>query len=242
MKMMTTMMGKWSGLLSGALACALLLPACAVQNRAAMDEVGMPQVPPTVTMVEANAKLKQVSAEREAAESAYAARELVCYDKFFVNNCLDKAKEMRRLTLVRLRAIEAEASHFQRTESVRLRDADLARTQQDARDDLAERTAATPKTMKVLAPEATPVKPAGPTLAERQAQHAAEVKQQAAQDAAEAPQRAAREANFARKQAEAVKRQERVAKRLAEREKAAAAKAAKAAAAASAPPPPIGDN
>ena len=227
MKMMTTMMGKWSGLLSGALACALLLPACAVQNKAAMDEVGMPQVPPTVTMVEANAKLKQVSAEREAAENAYAARELVCYDKFFVNNCLDKAKEMRRVTLVRLRAIEAEASHFQRAESVRLRDADLARTQQDARDDLAERTAATPKTMKVLAPEATPAKPAkpaGPTLAERQAQHAAEVKQQAAQDAAEAPQRAAREASFARKQAEAVKRQERVAKRLAEREKAAAAR------------------
>ena len=54
--------------------------------------------------------------------------------------------------------------------------------------------------------------------------------------------RAAREANFARKQAEAVKRQERVAKRLAEREKAAAAKAARAAAAAGAPPPPIGDN
>lgn len=225
--------------LGAALACALLLSACAVQNKAAMDEVGMPQVPPTVSMAEADAKLKQVSSERDAAESAYAARELVCYDRFFVNNCLDQAKETRRVTLMRLRAIEAEASHFQRAESVRLRDADLARTQQDARDELAERTAATSKAVKVVTPEA---KPAGPTLAERQAQHAAELKQQAAQDAAEAPQRAAREANFARKQAEAVKRQERVARRLAEREKAAAAKAARAAAAASAPPPPIGDN
>ena len=228
--------------LGAALASALLLSACAVQDKAAMDEVGMPQVPPTVTMVEADAKLKQVASERAAAESAYAARELVCYDRFFVNNCLDQAKETRRITLMRLRAIEAEASHFQRAESVRLRDADLARTQQDARDELAERTAATSKAVKVVTPEAKPVKPAGPTLAERQAQHAAEVKQQAAQDAAEAPQRAAREANFARKQAEAVKRQERVAKRLAEREKAAAAKAARAAAAAGAPPPPIGDN
>ena len=231
--------------LGAVLACALLLSACAVQRKAAMDEVGMPQVPPTVTMAEANAKLKQVASERAAAESTYAARELVCYDRFFVTNCLDKASETRRLTLLRLRAIEVEASHFQRAESVRLRDADLARTQQDARDELAERTAATPKTMKVVAPEAMPSKPskpAGPTLAEREAQHAAEVKQQAAQDAAEAPQRATREANFARKQAEAVKRQERVAKRLAEREKEAAAKAARAAAAASAPPPPINDN
>lgn len=235
---MTNKLGQWSM----ALACTLLLPACAVQNKAAMDEVGMPQVPATVTMVEADAKLKQVSSERAAAESAYAARELVCYDKFFVNNCLDQAKETRRVSLVRLRAIEAEASHFKRAESVRLRDADLAQTQQDARDDLAERAAATPKTMKVLAPDAKPAKPAGPTLAERQAQHAAELKQQAASDAAEAPQRAAREANFARKQAEAVKRQERVARRLAERQKDAAAKAARAAAAASAPPPPIGDN
>ena len=114
----------------------------------------MPQVPPTVTMAEADAKLKQVASERAAAESAYAARELVCYDRFFVNNCLDKAKETRRMTLVRLRAIEAEASHFQRAESVRLRDADLARTQQDARDELAERTAATPKAVKVVTPEA----------------------------------------------------------------------------------------
>ena len=94
--------------LGAALACALLLSACAVQNKAAMDEVGMPQVPPTVTMAEADAKLKQVSSERAAAESAYAARELVCYDRFFVNNCLDKAKETRRITLMRLRAIEAD--------------------------------------------------------------------------------------------------------------------------------------
>ncbi|OBV36769.1 hypothetical protein [Janthinobacterium psychrotolerans] len=241
MKMMNQMMGTWSAVL----ACALLLSACAAPNKAAMDEVGMPQVPPTVTVAEADAKLKQVAAERAAAESAYAARELVCYERFFVTNCLDKAKETRRLTLVRLRAIEAEASHFKRAESVRLRDADLARTQQDASKELAERTeraAATPKTMKVVTPEAAPAKPAGPTLAERQAQHDAAVKQQAARDAAEAPQRAAREASFARKQAEAVKRQERVARRLAEREKAAADKAARAAADAGKPPAPIGEN
>jgi len=237
MKMMARMK------LGMALGLALLLSACATQNQAARDEVGQPQVPATLTMAEADAKLKQVSIERDAAESTYAARELECYDKFFVNNCLDKAKETRRLILVRLRAIEAEASHFQRAESVRLRDLDLARTQQDARDELAERTAAAAKTVKVVTPEAArPVKPAGPTLAERQAQHAADLRQQAAQDAADAPRRAAREANLARKQAEAAKRQQRVADRLAERQKTAAAKAARAAAAAKAPPPPIGDN
>ncbi|WP_226935832.1 hypothetical protein [Janthinobacterium sp. GW458P] len=216
--------------LAAGVGLALALSACAHQGSAALDEVGVPQVPATLSIDEADAKLKLAASEREAAEDEYAAREQECYSKFFVNSCLDKAKEKRRLILVRLRAIEAEANHFKRAESVRLRDIDLARTQEDARLDAEQRAAALPKPVKVVAPEPEPPKPQGKSVAEREAEHAAKVKKQAADDAAEAPRRAAREAAFARKQAEAAARQKRVAQRLAERQAEADAKAAKAAA------------
>ena len=202
--------------------------------RRMLDEVGAPQVPATLSVEEADAKLKLAASEREAAENEFAARELECYSKFFVNNCLDKAKEKRRLILVRLRAVEAEANHFKRAESVRLRDIDLARTQEDARLDAEQRAAALPKPVKVVTPEPAPPKPEGKSVAEREAEHAAKVKKLAAEEAAEAPRRAAREAAFARKQADAVARQKRVARRLAERQAEADAKAAKAAASAAA--------
>ncbi len=222
--------------LGAALGLVLALSGCAHQGAAALDEVGVPQVPATLSVDEADAKLKQVASERAAAEDEFAARELECYDKFFVNNCLDKAKEKRRLILVRLRAVEAEANYFKRAESVRLRDLDLARTQESARLDAEQRAAALPKPVKVVAPEPAPPKPEGKSLAEREAEHAAKVAKQAAADAAEAPRRAAREAAYAKKQADAVARQKRVAQRLAERQAEAQAKAAKAAAAAASTP------
>ncbi|MGK5056613.1 hypothetical protein ACQ4WY_06695 [Janthinobacterium sp. LB2P49] len=222
--------------LGAALGLVLALSACAHKGAAALDEVGAPQVPATLSVEEADAKLKQVAAERAAAENEFVVRELECYDKFFVNNCLDEAKEKRRLILVRLRAVEAEANHFKRAESVRLRDIDLARTQESARLDAEQRAAALPKPVKVVTPEPAPPKPEGKSLAEREAAQAAKVAKQAAADAADAPRRAAREAAYARKQADAVARQKRVAQRLAERQAEAQAKAAKAAAAAASTP------
>ncbi|WP_322428184.1 hypothetical protein [Janthinobacterium sp. GMG1] len=222
--------------LGAVLGLVLALSACAHQGAAALDEVGAPQVPATLSVDEADAKLKQVASERAAAENEFAARELECYDKFFVNNCLDTAKEKRRLILVRLRAVEAEANYFKRAESVRLRDIDLARTQESARLDAEQRAAALPKPVKVVAPEPAPPKPQGKSVAEREAEHAAKVAKQAAADAADAPRRAAREAQYAKKQADAVARQKRVAQRLAERQAEAQAKAAKAAAAAASTP------
>ena len=222
--------------LGAALGLVLALSACAHQGAAALHEVGAPQVPATLSVEEADAKLKQSASEREAAEAEFAVRELECYDKFFVNNCLDKAKEKRRLILVRLRAVDAEANYFKRAESVRLRDIDLARTQEDARLDAEKRAAAMPKPVRVVAPEPAPPKPEGKSVAEREAEQAAKVARQAAADAAEAPRRAAREADYARKQADAVARQKRVAQRLAERQAEAQAKAAKAAADAASKP------
>lgn len=232
------MMAKTLYKLAAGIGLALALSACAHRGEAALDVVGAPQVPATLSVEEADAKLKQVASERAAAEEAFSTREVECYNKFFVNNCLDEAKEKRRLILVRLRAIEAEANHFKRAESVRLRDIDLAHTQETARLDAEQRAAAMPKPVKVVAPEPAPPKPQGKSVAEREAEHAAKLKKQAADEAAEAPRRAAREADFARKQAEAAQRQKRVAARLAERQAEAAAKAAKAAAATSAPAVP----
>ncbi|WP_426070710.1 hypothetical protein [Janthinobacterium sp. DSP2-3-3] len=216
--------------LGAALGLTLALSACAHQGGAALDEVGAPQVSATLSVEEADAKLKQSASEREAAENEFVARELECYDKFFVNNCLDKAKEKRRLILLRLRAVEAEANYFKRAESVRLRDMDMARTQESARLDAEQRAAAMPKPVKVVAPEPAPPKPEGKSVAERETEQAAKVARQAAADAADAPRRAAREADYARKQADAVARQKRVAQRLAQRQAEAQAKAAAAAA------------
>ena len=232
MKMMVKTLYK----LAAGVGLALALSACAHQGEAALDVVGAPQVPATLSIAEADAKLKLAASEREAAENEYAAREQECYTKFFVNNCLDKAKEKRRLILVRLRAVEAEANHFKRAESVRLRDIDLARTQEDARLDAEQRAAAMPKPVKVVTPEPAPLKPQGKSVAEREAEQAAKLQKLAADEAAEAPRRAAREAQYAKKQADAVARQKRVAQRLAERQAEADAKAAKAAAAAASAP------
>ncbi|PLY42375.1 hypothetical protein CSZ94_11200 [Janthinobacterium sp. ROICE36] len=229
--------------LGAALGLVLALSACAHQGAAALDEVGAPQLAATLSVEEADAKLKQSASEREAAENEFAVRELECYNKFFVNNCLDQAKEKRRLILVRLRAVEAEANYFKRAESVRLRDIDLARTQESARLDAEQRAAAIPKPVKVVAPEPAPPKPEGKSIAERDAEQAAKVAKQAAADAAAAPRRAAREADYARKQADAVARQKRVAQRLAERQAEAQAKAAAAGAASTpavaVPVPPV---
>lgn len=230
------MMAKTLYKLAAGVALALILSACAHQGEAALDVVGAPQVPATLSVAEADAKLKLAASEREAAENEYAAREQECYTKFFVNSCLDKAKEKRRLILVRLRAIEAEANYFKRAESVRLRDIDLARTQEDARLDAEQRAAAMPKPVKVVTPELAPAKPQGKSVAEREAEHAAKLQKLAADEAAEAPRRAAREAQYTKKQAEAMERQKRVAQRLAERQAEADAKAAKAAAAAASAP------
>ncbi|MFS2083058.1 hypothetical protein ACCD01_31530, partial [Telluria sp. Tellsp99] len=74
---------------------AALLAACASQ-----DVVPREVPPPPVTSVaQADQQLAAVARERAAIEARFAERERVCYDKFFVNNCLDEAKERRRSAL-----------------------------------------------------------------------------------------------------------------------------------------------
>jgi len=187
-------------------------------------------VVPTQSVAQADATLERVTRERTQVGETFAAEEAVCNDKFFVNNCLDKAKEKRRVALAQLRAEEVEAEHFKRAASVAKRDADLAdRARRDA-EEFARREAEQAKSPKPvrtdeqLAPRTAP-KP-GKTLAEREAEQAERLRRDAADTAAGAGERAANVAAFEKKQADVARRQEQVAKRMEERRAKAEARAA----------------
>jgi hypothetical protein len=204
----------------------IIMIALAVLSAAAQAQV--------TSVAEADAALEKVATDRTAVSDEFAASERECYTRFFVNNCLDKAKEKRRVALAEIRAREVDAEHFKRVDSVARRDADLAeRVRKDA-EEAATRAAQPPKAPKQEHPE--PKAPTGPRLAEREAQYDAKVKRQQQQEAANAAKRAANVAAFERKQAEAERRQgivarkkaenEEKARRAAEREAAAEQKAA----------------
>jgi hypothetical protein len=56
------------------------------------------------SVAQADAALEQVAKDRAAVHEEFAASERECSTKFFVNNCLDKAKEKRRAALAAIRA------------------------------------------------------------------------------------------------------------------------------------------
>lgn len=191
------------------------------------------------TVEQANAALVKVAQDRAAITDEYAASERECSARFFVTNCLDKAKEKRRAALAEVRVREVDAEHFKRADSVAKRDADLAdRARKDA-DEAMLRSTQPPKAPKEEHEAAKPS--SGPRLAEREAQHDAKLKRQQAEDAANAAKRSANVAAFERKQAESERRQKEVARKKAENEEKAKQAAARAeadkkkAAAASAP-------
>jgi hypothetical protein len=178
---------------------------------------------------QADVALVKVAKDRAAVDEEFAASERECYTKFFVNNCLDKAKEKRRVAQAEIRVREVDAEHFKRVESVAKRDADLAeRTRKDA-EEAALRAAQPPKEPKTE--HAEPKAPTGPRVADREAQHEAKVKRQEQQDAANAAKRSANVEAFGRKQTESERRQETVARKKAENEEKARKAAEKAAAA-----------
>jgi hypothetical protein len=160
------------------------------------------------SVAQADAALKKVAVERAAVHDEFAASERECSTKFFVNNCLDKAKEKRRAALAVLRAVEVDAEHYKRVDSVAHRDAELAeRVRKDA-EEAALGTAQPPKPPKEE--KAPPRPPTGPRVADREAEHAAKMKRQEEKDAAEAATRAANVAAFEKKQVESARRQAEV--------------------------------
>lgn len=195
---------------AGAVVVAGLLAACG-SERLLPDAV--PVVAPTTSVAQADARLAAVAAERAAIEARHAEREVVCYNKFFVNNCLDEAKERRRLALATQRAIEIEAEYFKRKNKVEERDKAIAEA--DARFQAEEAAASTEPSAAPKATGAAP-KPRAPTVPGRIARRDARAAQEAAAEPANAATRAAKAAAFEERKRKSEERQRAVAKRKAE--------------------------
>ncbi|MCS0581779.1 hypothetical protein NX784_09265 [Massilia pinisoli] len=216
-----------------ALLAAALLAACAGPDVAPRE---VPP-PPVTSVAQADQQLAAVARERAAIEARFAERERVCYDKFFVTNCLDEAKERRRNALAAQRAIEVQAARFKRQAIVEERDRNLAEADRRFKEQEAK-LAAEPLTP---APEPTPAPPPRkPTVADRTAQRDARLRAERQQEAADAGKRAQNVRDYEARKAESAARQRKVAERKAEKAAKAEkdAKAAKAAEDAKAAPDP----
>lgn len=190
-----------------AVACLAALQACSV---VLLPPNVTPVVPLAQSVEQADNTLEEVKRDRAATEARYAAAEQVCYAKFFVNNCLDKAKEERRSKLAVLNALENDAQYFKRKASVDERDRELAQAEKDFAIEEAKRAAeVTPR------PEVKPLPPPRGNPAARQAAQKAREAKQAAQDQVRESERAGKIAAFEKKQADARERQKRVAEKVA---------------------------
>ena len=193
------------------LACAALSACSYVLLPPNMQHVA----PTSASLAEADRKLADATARRAAIEAEFAASEQVCYKKFFVNSCLEKAKEKRREALAVVRSIEVEAELYQRRDKADARDRALAESQKEFEVDAAQR-AANPRPERVVEPAPEP-KPVA-AQADRAAENAAKLKRIAEQEQAEAGKRARKAANFEKKRQESERREAQRRKRQEERE------------------------
>ena len=196
-------------------ALAVLLAAGLLVACASPDVVPREVPPPPVTSVaQADQQLAAVARERAAIEARFAERERVCYDKFFVNNCLDEAKERRRSALAAQRAIEVQAEHFKRQAVVEERDRNLAEAERRFKEQEARMAAEPPKP----AAEPTPVPAQRKAIApERMAERDARLRAQKQQEAADAGKRAQNVRDYEARKAASEERQRKVAQRKAEK-------------------------
>lgn len=173
--------------------------------------------------------LDDIAGARARIEATFAEEQRRCYGKFFVNHCLSQARERRRVSLEPLTPIEVEANQFLRQRKVDERDAGLvreaeereARRQRNAlmpsqeRADISDQRE--PSAQSAPRPDVTPSDTAGKS--ERERKHEESVLRRKAGQEAEAAERAQKVAAFERKQQQAKERQEKVARRKAERDK-----------------------
>lgn len=194
----------------GAVLISSLLAACAATKPAA---VSMP-VAPTTSVAQADERLAAVALERAAIEARFAEREVVCYEKFFVNSCLDEAKERRRVALSAQRAIEVEAEYFIRKNKVEERDKAIAAAEAEFQAEQAGAAVQVPAAPKTIDPVPPPRKS---TVPGRIARRDARAAQEAAAEPANAAARAANAAAFEERRRKSEERQKEVAQRKADR-------------------------
>jgi colicin import membrane protein len=190
-----------------------------------------PVVTPSRTVAEANAHIVEAAREQKRIEDEYLAQELVCYKRFFVNNCFDDANEQRRVASAVQTLKDNEAQHFLRQHALDVRDAEIAQNEAEFAAKEADLAVMPPREAKKV----TAVPPAKPsTLAQRREKQAAREQAAAAREAANAGKRADKVAAQEKRRAQSEQRQKEVAQRKAERARKQADKAASDAAASAA--------
>ena len=220
---------------------AVLLAAALAGCGAAKPQQNDALAPPSQSVLEADARLARVALDRSRAEAAFAAAEQHCYTRFMVNNCLDKAREQRRATLSRLRAIEIEAERFLRQAKVEERDRALATAEAQFQAEQAAQSAQTAQTAQTAMAAAPPARAAPPALRplvaagvsakpgvahQKAAAQAAKLKNRAAEDRAGASKRAANVQAFEQRKRNAQQRQQEIAQKKTDRNKKAESEAA----------------
>ena len=215
---------------------AVLLAAALAGCGAAKPQQNDALAPPSQSVLEADARLARVALDRSRAEAAFAAAEQHCYTRFMVNNCLDKAREQRRATLSRLRAIEIEAERFLRQAKVEERDRALAKAAAQFQAEQAEQAAQAAQSEMAAAPPARAAQPAlrplgaesaKPGVArQKAAAQAAKLNNRAAEDRAGAARRAANVQAFEQRKRNAQQRQQEIAQKKTDKNKKAESEAA----------------
>jgi colicin import membrane protein len=170
----------------------------------------VPEGGAVTSVLQADARLAAAELKRMMVDRRFAEREQICYTKFFVNNCLGRAKDEQREALAGVREIEIDASYFKRLDAVAKRDQALA--------DSNVITDAQPRPVRTDKVEAGAMAPPkADDSARRAASHQANIQRQQQRDDAAAARSAGNTAAYEKKQREAEERQrKRTAKDAAE--------------------------
>jgi len=113
--------------LSAATAIVALCSACA-STPPVVDtnvKIDFPQTSPITSIEQADAALAAVDLSRQQIDWRYRQKELICYDKFFMNSCLRDAKAERRRDLAIVKKSEVDANFFKRKNDVEEMDRNL---------------------------------------------------------------------------------------------------------------------
>jgi colicin import membrane protein len=191
--------------------CSLLLAALLAACASAPPPIE-PQAPASTSVADADRKLAEAARTRTAAEAAFVASEQACYARFFVNNCLDAAREQRRATLARVKAIEVEAERYKREVAAAEHDRELAESERKFREEEARVAAEAAKPAKTTS-ELPPSRAAN--TIDRAAAHAQRMKQLEARERAEAGKRAANFSAYEQRKKESEARQREIAEKKA---------------------------
>lgn len=180
--------------------------------------------------------LDQAAEDRQAVELRYILDQRACYPKFLVADCLEAARDRKRLAEKRIKQVEYEAKVFQRQTTVDDRDRSLAEQRAKDEQDAARRL------QEQKEKEASSARKVQESNAKNQEvqqridqnkdvpadyrvrQHEAEVRRQQAEEAARAPERAANAAQRQRRIQEAEEHRLEVERKKAENERERAAR------------------